>query len=195
MAQENGRRMAENRRPVSPAPDVSRLSAPELSAALRAQPYRASAFLVMRLVRGQSLEDCAAFYGISPSAFSTHLLRAALELTRTLTLPCRPPENEAEEDVWARGLADALEHESVGAASALTGVVDVCRRVRALGSEVAAALDAAEQEEEQSPRRRREELLRKLAVLALVALTLWLYLHRPPEPPERPASPVHAPAH
>lgn len=195
MAQENGRRMAENHGPVSPAPDVSLLSAVELSAALRALPYRASAFLVMRLVRGQSLEACAAFYGISPSAFSIHLLRAALELTRMLALPYRPPENEVEEDVWARSLTEALERESVGTASALTGVVDVCRRVLALGPGVAAALDAAEREEEQSPRRRREEWLRKLAVLALVALTLWLYLHRPPEPPERPAPPVHAPAH
>ena len=184
--------MADNPRRVSPTPDVSRLSAAELSAALRALPYRASAFLVARLVRGHSLQECAAFYGISPSAFSVHLLRAALELTRGLALPCRPPEGAAEEDVWARALAESLEREAGVSPPALAGTVDVCRGVRELGAEVAEALDAAERAEEGSPQRRREEGLRKLAVLVLLALTAWLYLHRAPETPERTPPPARA---
>lgn len=181
--------MADNPRPVSPPPDVSRLSAASLCAALRVLPYRATTLLVMRLVQGRSLEDCAVFYGITPEAFRVHLLRAGLELTRALALPCRPPENDAEEEVWARSLSEALERETASVAPALGATVDVCRRVRAAGPEVTAALEAAEREEERSPRRQREDWLRRLAVLALLALTVWLYLHRPPEPPERPVPP------
>jgi hypothetical protein len=189
MAQEIGRRMAENRAPVSPAPDVTRLSAPELGAALRALPYRPSAFLVKRLVQGRSLEESATFYGISPEAFSVHLLRAGLALTGTVALPCRSPENDAEEDVWARALAEALERETAAVPAALAETVTLCRRLRALGPEVAAALEAAEREEEDSPKRQREDWLRRLAVLALVGLTAYLYCNRPEEPPERPVQP------
>jgi hypothetical protein len=189
MAQEIGQRMTENARRVSPPPDVSRLSAPELCAALRALPYRESAFLVLRLVRGRTLEECATFYGVSPEAFSVHLLRAGLALTTAATLPCRAPENDAEEALWARALAQALEHDTVAVPPALTSPVALCRRLRELGPEVAAALEAAEREEEGSPNRTREDWLRKLAVLALLGLTAYLYCNRPEEPPERPVQP------
>ena len=189
MAQEIGRRMAENRAPVSPAPDATRLSAPELGAALRTLPYRPSAFLVKRLVQGRPLEESAAFYGISPETFSVHLLRAGLALTGAVALPCRAPENDAEEDVWARALAEALERETAAVPAALAETVALCRRLRALGPEVAAALEAAEREEEDSPKRQREDWLRRLAVLALLGLTAYLYCNRPEEPPERPVQP------
>lgn len=189
-AQEIGRRMAENAPRVSPPLDASRLTTPELGAALRALPYRASAFLVTRLVRGRSLEDSAAFYGISREAFSVHLLRAALELTKAAGLPCRPPQGDGEEDVWARALAEALERETAGVPPGLVETVAVCRRLRTMGPEVAAALEAAEREEEDSPKRQREDWLRKLAVLALLGLTAYLYCNRPPEDPrERPVQP------
>lgn len=189
MAQEIGRRMAENESPVSPAPDVTRLSATELGAALRALPYRQSALLVMRLVQGRSLEDSATFYGISPAAFSVHLLRAALEFTTEAALPCRPPADEAEEDVWARALAQALERETAAVPPVLTSVVALSRRVRALGTEVAATLEAAEREEVDSPRSRREDWLRRLAVLALLGLTAFLYCNRSEEAPRPPVQP------
>ena len=182
--------MAENAAPVSPAPDASRLTTAELGAALRALPYRSSAFLATRLVRGRSLEDSAAFYGISREAFSVHLLRAALELTKAAALPCRPPEGDVEEDVWARALAEALERETAGVPPGLTETVAVCRRLRAMGAEVVAALEAAEREEEDSPKRQREDWLRKAAVLALLGLTAYLYCNRPPEESrERPVQP------
>jgi hypothetical protein len=189
MAQEIGQRMTENARRVSPPPDVSRLSAPELCAALRALPYRESAILVHRLVRGRTLEESAAFYGISPEAFSVHLLRAGLSLTAAAVLPCRPPENDAEETLWARALTEALERETAAVPPGLTSPVALCRRLRALGPEVAAALEAAEREEEGSPNRTREDWLRKLAVLALLGLTGYLYCNRPEDPPERPVQP------
>ncbi len=178
--------MAENEGPVSPAPDVTRLSAAELGAALRALPYRQSAVLVGRLVQGRSLEESARFYGITPAAFSVHLLRAALELTVAMALPCRPPADEAEEDIWARALGEALERETATVPGALTTPVTLCRRLRTLGVEVAATLEAAEREEEDSPRSRREDWLRKLAVLALLGLTAFLYCNRAEETRERP---------
>ena len=70
--------MSENAAPVSPIPDASRFSTAELLAALRVLPYREAAFLLTRLTQGRSLEESAAFYGISPEAFSVHFLRAAL---------------------------------------------------------------------------------------------------------------------
>ncbi|WP_239470620.1 hypothetical protein [Archangium violaceum] len=165
---------------------MSRLTAAELCAALRALPYRQAAFLVTRLVQGRTLEESAVFYGISREAFSVHLLRAGLALTEALTLPSRPPENDAEEDVWARALAEALERETATIPQVLAETVAVCRRLRTLGGEVAAVLETTEREEEESPKRRREDWLRKLAVLALLGLTAYMYCNRPEEPPERP---------
>lgn len=186
MAQEIGRRMAENAARVSPAPDVSRLTTSELGAALRALPYRESALLVTRLVRGRSREESAAFYGITPEAFSVHLLRSGLALTRAVALPCREPVDDGEEDLWARALTEALERESAPVLPSLTGTVELCRRLRALAPEVSAALEAAEREEEDSPKRRREDLWRRLAILALLGLTAYLYCNRSEDPPERP---------
>ncbi|WP_043428392.1 hypothetical protein [Cystobacter fuscus] len=182
--------MSENAAPVSPAPDAALFSTAQLLAALRALPYREAAFLLTRLTQGRSLEESAAFYGISPEAFSVHFLRAALGLSRAASLPCRPPENDAQEDVWARALAGALEQDTEGVPTALAATLALCRRMRALGQEVTGALQAAEREEENSPRRRREDVLRRLAVLALLALTAWLYFNRPvEEPPKRPIPP------
>lgn len=171
--------MAENRGPVSPPPDVSHLSATELGVALRALPYRQSAFLVTRLLQGRTLEESAASYGISPAAFSVHLLRAGLAFTRAVALPCREPADDAEEALWARVLTEALEGEVTGVPPSLVTPVALCRRLRALGPEVVAALESAEREEENAPGRRWEDLLRWLAMLALVGLTAYLYFTQP----------------
>ncbi len=178
--------MAENAAPVSPAPDVTRLSTAELVTALRALRYRQAAFLLTRLVQGRSQREGAAFYGITPEAFSVHLLRAGLALSTAAGRPGREPENDVEEEVWARALAEALERETAVAPPALTETVGVCRRLRALGPEVAAALEAAEREQEESPKGQREDWLRRLAVLALLGLTAFLYCNRPEGVRERP---------
>ncbi|ATB34585.1 hypothetical protein [Melittangium boletus] len=181
--------MTENAAPVSPAPDASRFSTADFVTALRALPSRPATLLLMRLAQGRSLPDSASFYGISPDAFSIHLLRAALALTQAATLPVRTPENDTEEDLWARVLAESLEREAVTIPPSMMATVALCKRMRALGPELTAALRAAERAEEDSPKRRREDWLRRLAVLALLGLTAYLYLHRTEEPPERPPAP------
>ena len=178
--------MTENAAPVSPPLDASRLSAVDLGTALRALPPRSAAFLLRRLAQGHSLEDCATFYGISAEAFSLHLLRSALTLAQHLSLPGRPPETDAEEALWARALAEALERESEVHPPSLRGAVSLCRRLRGVGPEVTQALQAAEQAEEASPARGREEWLRRLAILLLLAITAYLYFNRAEEPPARP---------
>lgn len=192
-AQEIDRRMAENRQPVSPTPDASRLSAAELAEALKKLPYRQMGFLEGRLVRRRSLEACAAFYGITPEAFSVHLLRAGLALTEAEALPCRPPVDASEEAEWSRALSEALEDETAEVPTALVRTVKLCRRMRELGPQVEATLEAAEREEEASPKRRREDWVRRLVILALLGLTAWLYFSRAeeaPEPPTRPPVPI-----
>jgi len=169
--------MTEDVVPVSPPPDISQLSPTALSEALRALPYRQAAFLTVRLLQGRSLEASAAYYGISPAAFSVHLLRAALTLAETLALPCRPPAEDAEEDLWARGLAEALERE-VTAPPGLTVLVALCRRLREVGQEVTAGLESLERAEAESPHRQREDWIRRLVVLVLLALTAFLYWNR-----------------
>ena len=187
--------MAENGARVSPAPDPSRFTTADVLAALRALPYREAAFLLTRLTQGRSLEQSATFYGIPPDAFSVHLLRAALGATRAASLPCRAPENDAEEDVWARALSVALERDGGPAVPApLAAPVALCRRMQALGGQVTEALQAAERADEDSPARRREDWLRRLAVLALLGLTAYLYFTRPPEEPPARNIPRSAPA-
>ena len=72
--------------------------------------------------------------------------------------------------------------------------VALCRRMQALGGQLTEALQAAEREDENSPARRREDWLRRLAVLALLALTAYLYFTRPPEEPPARNIPRSAPA-
>jgi hypothetical protein len=186
MPQENGRRMGEDGAPVtSSEPAATRLSPSALIAALRGLEPRASALLVRRLVEGRSQEACAAFYGVPVEAFSVLLVRAGGALARGAGLAAREPSGDDEEAAWARLLAGALEREDAPALAALGPVVEVCRRLRAAGPEVAAGLEATAKAELESPHRRREEWLRRLAVALLLALTAYLYLSRPEEPARR----------
>jgi hypothetical protein len=179
--------MGEDGAPVtSSEPDASRLSPPALIAALRALEPRPSALLIRRLVEGRPLEACAAFYGVPVEAFSVLLLRAGLALAREVGLPAREPASEEEEAAWARMLAEALAREDARFPTSLAPVAEVCRRLRAVGAEVAAGLESAARDDAASPHRRREDWLRRLAVAALLALTAYLYLSRPEEPPRRP---------
>lgn len=185
--------MGEDGAPVtSPVPDASRLPPPALIAALRAMEPRPSALLLRRLVEGRPVEACAEFYGVSPEAFSVSLLRAAVTLGGSAGLPVRGPAGAEEEAAWARMLAEALEREDARLPAALVPVVELCRRLRAAGPEVAAGMEAAALEDAASPQRRREEWLRRLAVAALLALTAYLYLTRPEEPPRRPRPAIPA---
>lgn len=170
--------------------EPSQLAPTALAAVLRALPPRPSALLKRRLVQGASLEACAAFYGVTPEAFSVNLLREALVLTQTVGGSARPPASPDEEAAWARQLSAALERDGAPVSPALADTVALCRRLLATGPEVGAALDAAERVEAASPRRKREDLLRRLAVGLLLALAAYFYWTRPPENPSPPHRPI-----
>jgi hypothetical protein len=160
--------------------EPAQLSPSALGELLRKLPPRPAALLRRRLARGDSLEACAAFYGVPPEAFSTHLLREALTLTAAVGGTTRSPETPDEEAAWARQLSAALERETATVSPALADTVALCRRLLAAGPEVEAALETAEREEAASPRRRREDFLRRLAVGLLLALAAYFYWTRPP---------------
>jgi hypothetical protein len=187
--QENGQRMTETDVHMPPAFDPSQLTPTALSAALRALPPRPAALLRRRWVQGEPLEACAGFYGVTPEALSIHVLRESLALTAAVGGSTRPPASPDEEEAWARQLSAALERETATASPALLDTVALCRRLRAAGPEVEAALAAAERQLEDSPHRKREELIRRIAVGLLLALAAYFYWSRPPEPGSAPPRP------
>lgn len=160
--------------------DASRLTPALLDAALRNLPSRPAALLRRRLVLRESLEACAAFYGVPAESFSLHLLREALALTAAAGGSTREPASAEEEAAWAWQLSSALEREATSVSPALRDTVALCRRLLATGSEVEAARVAAERLLESSPRRQREELLRRLAVGLLLALAAYLHWSNSP---------------
>ena len=169
--------------------DASQLSPATFAEALRALPPRAGALLRRRLARGETLEACAALYGVSQEAIATHLLREALALTARMGGQGREPVNAEEEAAWTRQLSAALGRQVAPVSPALASTVALCQRLLTLGPEVEATLEALEREEARSPRRQREDTLRRWAVVLLLALASYLYWTRPPEPTERPTRP------
>lgn len=172
---------------MPPAFDPTQLTPAALGEVLRTLPSRPAALLRRRVARRESLEACAAFYGVTPEALSTTLLREALTLTASAGGSTRPPERAEEESAWARQLSAALERETVPVSPQLADTVALCRRLSAVGPEVEAALDEAERAEAASPRRKREDLIRRVAVGLLLALAAYFYWNRPPDPPSPPA--------
>ncbi|WP_228557007.1 hypothetical protein [Myxococcus sp. AB025B] len=189
MPQENDRRMGEDGAHVTPPESSPSRPPPQAFVrALREMEPRSAAVLTRRLVTGASLGDCARFYGVTDEALSVMLLRAAVSLTRNVFPGAREPATAEEESAWARMLAAALEREDAPVPAGLVPVVEACRRLRALSGDVTAGLEAATREDQASPQRRREDWLRRLAVMALLALTAYLYLSRPEEPARRPST-------
>jgi hypothetical protein len=187
--QENGQRMSETDAHMPPAFDPSQLTPSALGAALRTMPPRPAALLRRRWVQGEPLEACADFYGVTPEALSIHVLRESLALTVAVGGSPRSPASPDEEAAWARQLSAALERETGSVSPALLDTVALCRRLRAAGPEVEAALVAAERQLETSPQHKREELIRRLAVGLLLALAAYFYWTRPPEPAPPPPRP------
>lgn len=171
---------------MPPAFDPSQLTPAALGAALRTLPPRPAALLRRRWVQGEPLEACASFYGVTPEALSIHVLRESLALTAAVGGSTRPPANPDEEEAWARQLSAAPERETAPVSPALLDTVALCRRLRATGPEVEAALIAAERLLEDSPHRKREDLIRRIAVGLLLALAAYFYFTRPPEPASPP---------
>jgi hypothetical protein len=172
--------MMETEAPMPSAFDPAQLPPQELGVLLRKLPPRPAALLRRRLVRGEPLEACATFYGVTPEALSTHLLREALALTAANGGHTRSPETPEEEAAWARQLSAALERETATVSPALADTVALCRQLQATGTQVETAWEAAERAEAASPRRKREDLLRRLAVGLLLALAAYFYWTRPP---------------
>ncbi len=164
----------------------AQLSPAALGTALRALPPRPAALLRRRLVQGESLPACAAFYGVTEEALSVNLLREALALTAATGGSARAPGSLDEEAAWARQLSAALEREAAPVSPGLVDTVALCRRVLAVGPEVKSALEAAERVDAASPRRKREDVLRRLAVGLLLALAAYFYWTHPPESPPPP---------
>jgi hypothetical protein len=171
--------MAQTDVPMPAAFDPSQLTPAALAEVLRKLPPRPSALLRRCLARGESMEACAAFYGVTPEAFATNLLREALALTEAAGGSPRAPESPDEEAAWARQLSTTLERETASVSPALADTVLLCQRIRAQGPQVEVALEAADRAEAASPRRKREDLLRRLAVGLLLALAAWFYWKRP----------------
>lgn len=177
---------------MPPAFDPSQLTPAALGAALRNLPPRPAALLRRRWVQGEPLEACARFYGVTPEALSIHVLRESLALTTAVGGSTRQPASPEEEEAWSRQLSAAVERESASVSPALLDTVALCRRLRAVGSDVEAAIAAAERLLEASPRRKREDLIRRLAVGLLLALAAYFYWTRPPEPTSPPPRPPPA---
>ncbi|HVG59111.1 MAG TPA: hypothetical protein VNA24_11190, partial [Hyalangium sp.] len=178
--------MTETEVRMPPAFDPSQLTPAALGAALRNLPPRPATLLRRRWVQGEPLEACAGFYGVTPEALSIHVLRESLALTLAVGGSTRQPASPDEEEAWSRQLSAAVERESASVSPALLDTVALCRRLRAAGSDVEAAIAAAERLLEASPRRKREDLIRRLAVGLLLALAAYFYWTRPPDPSSPP---------
>lgn len=162
---------------------------------LEAIPPRSAHVLTLRLVEGLSRDECARLYGIRPEAFDFLLLRAAREYAaeghaRELSgAPPPPPRAFEAEALQAAALAAALDG-TASAPAEVAAMAEALRGVAARAPEVRERLLAAERALEASPRHRRETWLRRLAILAIVALTAYFYV-RSEEPARfRPRAPT-----
>ncbi len=140
---------------------------------LESLPPRALHVIARRLLRGTPRSTCARFFGVSPDAFDVMLLNAV----RALSVGderARPFEQESKE-------ADALRR-CVEAQAAPPGEAPWKADVSFLlehGPALHAALIEAERVRASTPARRREEWLRRLAIVAILAMAAYFYWKRP----------------
>lgn len=177
--------------PVLQVPAMTAKAAPTrvhaLWTALRALPPRDARRLQLRLVEGRSDAECAQLYGSSLSAFGVHLLRAARLFQQALQrggpgplLPSAAPvDPEVERAEGARLLARlgaGASGESAPGEDELGLLLPLLRELGARGAELRALDQAQVRAELESPAHRRREWLRRIALAALIALAVWLYL-------------------
>ena len=160
--------------------------------ALTRIPPRSAQLLMFRFVEGRSPAECVALYGIAPDALEIHLLRASTFLweaaqpdrRREPVLPSDvPAQPRQEERQWARQLAARLAGVKApgiapesDAGGHIEQLADMLELLRERGPEVRALAEQSAREELESPSARRAELLRRIALLALIGLAVWLYL-------------------
>lgn len=150
--------------------------------ALQRLPPREAQLLTLRFVEGAGLEGVSRAYGISAAAARIHTLRAARLLEVALerradhdapVLPLdAPPRSDAEDGREANALEEALALPSPSASKLPT----LLRALREHAPEIRRLSAELEARQRASPAQRRADLLRRAAVVALVALALWLYL-------------------
>jgi hypothetical protein len=150
----------------APPPDAA-----SLWRALSRIPPRSAQLLVFRCVERRSPGECAALYGTSREALDVHVLRAAALLEEALkdpgagpVLPSDAPEMPFE---WEVQQARSLEQ------SRFAGILSALEEH---GPDIRRLYREAEQAELASPAARRADLLRRVGLVALIALALWLYL-------------------
>lgn len=136
-------------------------------------PPRAAQTLLFRCVEGHSAEACAALYGIGLPQWQVLFLDAARALTgETQALP------DAERTRRAHLLFAAFEGN--GAEDPLAPAL---RALAAQKDDVRALLLAAEQAAAASPARARETWLRRAAVVAIIAISLFVWWRDRDKPP------------
>ncbi len=169
---------------------------------LKALPARQAQPLTFFAVEGRSVGQCADLFGISEPAFDIMLLRAAeayqsaLEHVAQRPGGRRSPWRTAEETSRARALREALDGHAVPADPALLSLRDALRELQQQAPALRALDEEALRRAQQTPRRWDEVWLRRLLVIAVLALTALLqarellskrpprYEPRPPEPPK-----------
>jgi hypothetical protein len=162
-------------------PSVDFPDAASMWRALTRIPPRSAQLLMFRFVDGRSPAECVALYGTAPDALEIHLLRASglLQAAAHRQRPVLPSDVPAlprnEEQHRARLLASRLAG-GTGAEDPVEQLAWMLEQLRQRGPEVRALAEQSAREELESPSARRADLLRRIALLTLIGLAIWLYL-------------------
>lgn len=159
--------------------------------ALRRLPPREAQLLTLRFVEASGLEGVAKAYGVAPAAVPIHTLRAARLLQVALARPGHAvilpldakPRSDVEDAREAAALEASLDagpergrEPRPGVPHGADGLAPLLRALTVQASEIRRLSAELEARQRASPAQRRADLLRRVAVVALVALAVWLYL-------------------
>lgn len=154
------------------------MTPPELHRALAQMPSRSAQILIFRCVEGRAPADCAALYGVGLPQWEVLQLEAARALAGQ-TLPLA----DAERANLGRRLAAQLDApEPVEADAEVDALTGLLRSLRSNGPELQRLLLEAERAGAASPARAREAWLRRLAVVVILAVSLFVWLRERNKP-------------
>lgn len=170
----------------------------DLARRLRELPPREARLISWRLLEGRTRHQCAELLGVTPEAFDVALRRALSLLDTPESAP--PPEVFSVEAAQASKLSAALEeHDTPGRSPSSEGdlagpdLVRLLALARALVETRLALrqrLDELDEVEARSPRGKRALWLRRLAALAVLAVSSYLYFRRAPTEDAAPSRPT-----
>jgi hypothetical protein len=160
----------------------------ELQRALGRMPSRAAQTLILRCLEGRSVETCASLYGVGVPQWQILFFDAARALAGD-PVPLADPQRARLADRLQRAAGPPEQgsmHEPriVALAALLQSLVDQRDEVQRL-------LFEAERAEASSPARVRETWLRRLAVVVIIAVSLFVWMRERSKPPT--PSPSHFP--